>query len=74
MSANPETAMIVQLGNPKIWREPERLSPGVRPVLAAANFSQLPDDPSWEEIEELALLIDGSQLFHFHSYSLHTST
>lgn len=51
--------MIVQLGNPNIWRGPERLSPGVRPVLAAADFSQLPDDPSWEEISELALLIDG---------------
>lgn len=51
--------MIVQLGNPNIWRGPESLSPGVRPVLAAADFSQLPNDPSWEEIEELALLIDG---------------
>lgn len=59
MYANPETAMIVQLGNPNIWREPESLSPGVRLVLAAGDFSQLAADPTWEEIEELALLIDG---------------
>lgn len=54
--------MRIQLGNPNIPLRPEELSPAISVVQTAADFSQLPEHPRWEEIEHLALLIDGYTL------------
>ena len=54
--------MIIQLGNPNIPIRSEELSPGIRLVQTAVDFSKLPENPDWQEIEHLALLIDGYTL------------
>ena len=52
----------VQLGHPNLPRHPRDLTPSLRIVLTAADFSRLPENPTWIEIEELALLIDGYEI------------
>lgn len=54
--------MRIQLGHPNLQFKAEELSPGIRCVQRAADFSQLPENPDWLEIEHLALLIDGYTL------------
>lgn len=52
----------VQLGHPNLPRHPRNLPPSLRCVLTAADFSALPENPTWTEVEELALLIDGYEI------------
>ena len=52
----------VQLGHPNLPRHPRDLPLSLRVVLTSADFSRLPENPTWIEIEELALLIDGYEI------------
>lgn len=51
--------MRVQLGFPDKALDPESLSAGIRRVQFDADFSQLPSSPTWGDISDLALQIDG---------------
>lgn len=55
-------ALRVPLGHPNLPRHPRDLPPSLRRVLTAADFSALPENPTWTEVEELALLIDGYEI------------
>jgi hypothetical protein len=54
--------MRIQLGHPNLAFHPDELSPAILRVPQAADFSQLPETPDWQEIGHLALLIDGYTL------------
>lgn len=58
----PEWGREVQLGNPNLKADPREMSPGIAKVLTQADFFELPENPSWKEISDLALIIEGYTL------------
>lgn len=58
----PEWGREVQLGNPNLKVDPREMSPGIAKVLTQADFSELPENPTWKEISDLALIIEGYTL------------
>ncbi len=61
-ASRSKPAIKVPLGHPNLPRHPRDLPLSPRCVLTAADFSALPEKPTWVEVEELALLIDGYEI------------
>lgn len=58
----PEWGHEVQMGNLNLKFDPREMSPEIAKVLTQADFSELPEKPTWKEISDLALMIDGYAL------------
>lgn len=61
-TSRSKPALKVTLGHPNLPRHPRDLPLSLRCVLTAADFSALPENPTWVEVEDLALLIDGYEI------------
>lgn len=55
----PDRPICVQLGNENLHPQELKTSAAISPVWQRADFSQLPEKPTWREIEDLALILDG---------------